>query len=48
MIKQDIIKELSEKYNKKEKLIKCMIEDVIKRDKESIKEAQELVIKFFT
>lgn len=47
MNEQDIIKKLSEKYNKKEKLIKCMLEDTIKRDQKSIKEAEKLIIKFF-
>lgn len=46
MKKQEIIKQLSEKYNKKEKLIKCMVEETITKDKKSINEAKEIVIKF--
>lgn len=45
--KQYIIKKLSQKYNKKENLIKCMIEDIIKNDKKGINEAESIIIKFF-
>lgn len=47
MNEQDIIKKLSKEYNKKEELIKCMLEDTIKNDKKSMEEAEELIIKFF-
>ncbi len=47
MNEQDIIKKLSQKYNKKENLIKCMIEEIIKNDKETIKGAESIIMKFF-
>ena len=48
MEKQEIVKQLSKKYNKKEKLIKCMIEELIIKDKKSLNEAQKIVKRFFT